>query len=63
VFTKADKQSSLKTDQNVAKFKKALSETFEEVPQFFITSSENKLGRDEVLGFIDGVNKTFEKNW
>jgi GTP-binding protein len=63
VFTKADKQSSLKTDQNVAKFKKALSETFEEVPRFFITSSETKLGRDEVLGFIDGVNKTFEKNW
>jgi GTP-binding protein len=63
VFTKADKQSSLKTDQNVAKFKKALSETFEEVPQFFITSSETKLGRDEILGFIDGVNKTFEKNW
>jgi GTP-binding protein len=63
VFTKADKQSAIKTDQNVAKFRKALSETFEEVPQFFITSAENKLGRDEVLGFIDGVNKTFEKNW
>lgn len=59
VFTKADKQSSLKTDQNIAKFKKALLAWFEEVPQCFITSSENKLGRDEVLGFIDGVNKNF----
>jgi len=63
IFTKADKQSSLKTDQNVAKFKKALSETFEEVPQCFITSAENKLGKDEVLGFIDSVNKNFVKNW
>ncbi|CAM3655178.1 ribosome biogenesis GTP-binding protein YihA/YsxC [Mucilaginibacter galii] len=63
VFTKADKQSAIKTDQNVAKFRKALSETFEEVPQHFITSAENKLGRDEVLGFIDSVNKGFVKNW
>jgi GTP-binding protein len=63
VFTKADKQSNIKTDQNVAKFKKALKATFEEVPQYFITSSENKLGRDEVLGFIDEVNKGFVKNW
>ncbi|QQL48493.1 ribosome biogenesis GTP-binding protein YihA/YsxC [Mucilaginibacter ginkgonis] len=60
VFTKADKQSSVKTDQNVAQFKKALTKTFDEMPQYFITSSENKLGRDEVLGFIDEVNSRFE---
>ena len=61
VFTKADKQSNIKTDQNVALFRKALLATFEEVPPFFITSAENKLGKDEVLGFIDGINKTFVK--
>jgi GTP-binding protein len=60
VFTKADKQSGLKTDQNVAKFKKALLDWFEEVPQCFVTSAENKLGRDEVLGFIDSVNKIYK---
>lgn len=59
VFTKADKQSSIKTDQNIAKFKKALLATFEQVPQYFITSSETQVGHDEVLGFIDEVNKTF----
>lgn len=59
VFTKADKQSSIKTDQNVAKFKKALLATFEEVPPIFVTSSETQGGRDEVLGFIDGVNESF----
>ncbi len=63
IFTKADKQSNVKTDQNVAKFKKALKASFEEIPQYFITSSENKLGRDEVLNFIDEVNKGFVKNW
>lgn len=59
IFTKADKQSSLKTDQNVALFKKALLATFEQMPDYFVTSSENKTGRDEVLDFIDGVNKQY----
>ncbi|MES2426704.1 MAG: ribosome biogenesis GTP-binding protein YihA/YsxC [Bacteroidota bacterium] len=60
VFTKADKQSSLKTDQSVAKFKKALLETFDEVPQIFITSAELHAGRDEILGFISTINQDFE---
>ena len=60
VFTKADKQSSIKTDQNIFKFKKALLATFDAVPDFFLTSAETQLGHDEVLNFIDGVNKSFE---
>lgn len=59
VFTKADKQSNVKTDQNVAKFHKKLTESFEETPGYFITSSELALGRDELLGFIDEVNRNF----
>src|SRR5437868_1556881 len=59
VFTKADKQSSIKTDQNVARFKKSLLATFEEVPPIFVTSSETQSGRDEVLAFIDTINKDF----
>ncbi len=60
VFTKADKQSSIKTDQSIAKFKKALLETFDEVPQIFITSAEEHTGRDEILGFISTINQDFE---
>ncbi|MGF7076478.1 ribosome biogenesis GTP-binding protein YihA/YsxC [Mucilaginibacter sp. 3215] len=60
VFTKADKQSSIKTDQTIAKFKKALLATFDEMPQFFITSSETQQGREEILEFIDVVNQNFE---
>lgn len=60
VFTKADKQSSIKTDQNIAKFKKALLATFEEAPQYFVTSAETMSGRDEILGFIGGINAAFE---
>ncbi|WP_413666377.1 ribosome biogenesis GTP-binding protein YihA/YsxC [Mucilaginibacter sp. Mucisp86] len=60
VFTKADKQSSVKTDQSIAKFKKALLATFDEMPQFFITSSETQLGREEILAFISNINQHFE---
>jgi GTP-binding protein len=59
VFTKADKQSGTKTDQNVALFKKAMLASFEEAPQYFITSSETHLGHDEILNFIDNINKSF----
>jgi GTP-binding protein len=61
VATKADKQSRVKSDQNVAKFKKKLSTWFEEVPQIFITSSETALGCDEILSVIETINKSFEK--
>ncbi|HEY9533291.1 MAG TPA: ribosome biogenesis GTP-binding protein YihA/YsxC [Mucilaginibacter sp.] len=60
IFTKADKQSAVKTDQTVAKFKKALLATFDEVPQCIITSAEEQLGRDEVLAFVAEVNAGFE---
>jgi GTP-binding protein len=59
VFTKADKQSRMKSDQNVAKFRKALLELFEEVPPHFITSAETHDGRDDILAFIDDLNKKF----
>lgn len=62
VYTKADKQSDFKTKQNAGKFHKALLGYFEEIPQEFITSSETRDGRDEILGFIDSNNKTFDKS-
>ena len=59
IFTKADKQSNLKTQQNVSKFGKALLQYFEELPPQFVTSSETQQGREQVLEFIEGVNKNF----
>ena len=61
VFTKADKQSRVKTDQAVTKFRKTLLEFFEEVPQHYITSAETQDGRDEILNFINELNKTFTR--
>lgn len=60
IFTKADKQSNTKTDQNVSKFKKALLATFDEVPTLFITSAELQSGREEVLNFVGSVNQQFD---
>jgi len=59
VFTKADKQSAVKTDQTVAKFRKELLKSFEEVPKVFITSSENALGREAILCSINELNQAF----
>lgn len=58
-FTKADKQSTVKTKQNVEAFKKALGGWFEEIPPYFITSAEKGDGRDEILQFVDDVNLDF----
>lgn len=56
VFTKADKLSVGKVALNVDAYKKVLSETWEELPPIFITSSEKKQGRDEVLSYIERIN-------
>ncbi|SDM07883.1 ribosome biogenesis GTP-binding protein YihA/YsxC [Pedobacter antarcticus] len=58
-FTKADKQSVMKTNQNIALFKKELSGWFEETPPVFVTSAEKNAGRDEILNFIDQTNLDF----
>ena len=60
VFTKADKQSSVKTDQNIARFRAAMQEIWEELPPTFTTSAEKKLGREEILAFIEDVNTSWE---
>lgn len=57
VFTKADKLSAGKVAANVEAYKKKLLETWEELPPIFVTSAEKRQGRDEVLGYIEQINK------
>ena len=61
VFTKADKLSATKANQSVEAYKQKLSETWEELPPIFMTSSEKKQGRDEVLGYIEQINKELKQ--
>jgi GTP-binding protein len=60
VFTKADKISKAELNRNVEAYKQRLLEDWEELPQLFITSSETKIGREEILDFIEGQNKELE---
>lgn len=57
VFTKTDKLSGGKVSQNIANYKKKLQETWEELPPMFLTSSESRQGRDELLDYIDSINQ------
>ena len=57
VFTKADKLTPTKVRQNIEAYKKVLLESWEELPPIFVTSSEKKQGRDEVLDYIEQINK------
>lgn len=58
VFTKADKVGNGKAKMNVNAYMKKLSETWEELPPYFISSSESKEGRDEILNYIEQINDT-----
>ena len=57
VFTKADKLTPNKARQAVEAYKKTLLETWEELPPIFLTSAEKREGRDEVLQYIEQINK------
>lgn len=61
VFTKADKLGSVKARMNAEKWMHALEDRWVELPPYFITSSEKKLGRDDVLDYIDQINKSLEE--
>ncbi len=61
VFTKADKLSKAELERNIDAYKTRLLADWEELPQIFITSSESKLGREEVLDFIEQQNLELEQ--
>ena len=58
VFTKADKLSKGRLSANLEAYKARLLEEWEELPPIFVTSSEQQLGRDELLSYIEGINTT-----
>ncbi|MEP1490078.1 MAG: ribosome biogenesis GTP-binding protein YihA/YsxC [Algibacter sp.] len=60
VFTKADKLRPKAIENHVEDYKKVLLETWEEVPNYFITSSSKDIGKDDVLKYIGGLNENME---
>lgn len=60
IFTKADKLSHSKLMCNIGLYKNRLLKDWEELPPCFITSSESKMGREEVLDYIEAINKSLK---
>ena len=58
VFTKADKVSKARLNGNVTHYLAELKNRWEELPPYFVTSSETKMGREEILNYIEEINKT-----
>ena len=56
VFTKADKEKPGAVDRHVKAFLDAMRQTWQFLPQHFVTSATKKQGRDEILTFISEWN-------
>jgi GTP-binding protein len=57
VFTKSDKPSRNELAQSVGRYERTLLKTWEEMPPFFVTSATTKMGREELLDFIEKAAK------
>lgn len=57
IFTKIDKISRGRLTENLNKYKERLLETWEELPPILLSSSETKDGREEILDYIQSINR------
>ncbi len=57
LFTKADKLRPKAINNHVENYKSILLESWEEMPNYFITSSSKHLGKEDVLNYIDSLNE------
>ncbi len=60
IFTKADKLGSSTLNKNLQQYLKKLAFQWEPLPQYFISSSSDKRGREEILKFINDCNTDFK---
>ena len=58
IFTKIDKISEGRLQENLKVYQTKLLESWEELPPLLLSSSEKKEGRDEILNYIDEINKS-----
>jgi GTP-binding protein len=57
VFTKADKLTKSKLTMNVNSYKEKLLDVWEELPPIFITSAEKGTGEQELISYIEQINR------
>lgn len=61
VFTKTDKLPNAQQAINIQAYLETMKEQWVELPPYFITSSVTRKGRDEILNYIDSINKTMKQ--
>ncbi len=61
IFTKADKLKPKALERNIQNYQEEMLQVWEEMPQYFVTSSANGLGSEEVLGYIQNINNNLQK--
>jgi GTP-binding protein len=57
IFTKADKLKPEEVTENIERYKTRMLEDWEEMPACFISSAKEYTGRNEILAYIDSINK------
>jgi GTP-binding protein len=60
VFTKADKLTVIERDGCIAAYERVMLEQWTSMPRAFLTSAESRLGREELLAYLDELNRTVE---
>lgn len=61
VFTKTDKLTRTKLDSSIARYRKVLKKSWEELPPQFLTSSETSVGREELIKYIEEINRSISE--
>jgi len=59
VFTKMDKLDPRDVEGNIKAYQDKMSEKWDFLPEYFLTSSEKKTGNEEILEFIEKTSKSF----
>ena len=57
IFTKADKLKGGRLKMNINAYIRELRKQWEELPPYFVSSSEDRMGRTEILDYIESINK------
>ncbi|HPF96893.1 MAG: ribosome biogenesis GTP-binding protein YihA/YsxC [Flavobacteriaceae bacterium] len=61
IFTKADKLKPKDIEDHIKAYESIMLETWEEMPQYFITSSSNGLGKEDLLSYINDLNQSINQ--
>ncbi len=62
IFTKLDKVTQKEFSFNFKKYSQELRKTWDDLPEMFKSSSEKKIGKEEILSFIEDTNKYLARN-